>query len=459
MARPIIEPFRIKVVEPIRMTTPRERLRVLRDARFNLFGVRAEDVIIDLLTDSGTGAMSAEQWAAMMRGDESYAGARSYFRFDEAAKQLTGMPHIFPTHQGRAAERILCATLPLAGKTVVSNGLFDTTRANIEEAEARGVDLPAWEPMLSSAGGEPRAFGGDMDIAAFDEILRERRDDIALVIMTVTNNAVGGQAVSMGNLRAVSDRCRAAGIPLFLDACRFAENAFAIHRDEPSEQRRELAAIAREMFDLCDGFTMSAKKDAIVNMGGMLGVRDAKLAERIRVDLIRTEGFTTYGGLAGRDLEAIAQGLREVLDESYLAYRFAASAYVARSLARSGWPVVMPAAAHAVYIDAGAALPELASDDLPGQSVACAFYLAGGVRTCEIGNLMFGSATTRRQLVRFAIPRRVYTQSHMDYVAAIGEEVAAVRDRLPAMRIVEQPASLRHFSAALEPVTSFPDFA
>lgn len=459
MLRPIIEPFRIKVVEPIRMTTPRERLRVLQDARYNLFGVRAEDVIIDLLTDSGTGAMSAEQWAAMMRGDESYAGARSYYRFAEAATGLTGMPHIFPTHQGRAAERILCATIPLAGKVVLSNGLFDTTRANIEEAGARGVDLPAHEPALSAAGGTPRAFGGDMDIEAFEATLREQRADVAFVVMTVTNNAVGGQAVSMGNLRAVSDRCRTAGVPLFLDACRFAENAFVIRRDEPSEQRRELAAIAREMFDLCDGFTMSAKKDAIVNMGGMLGVRDAALAERIRVELIRTEGFPTYGGLAGRDLEAIAQGLHEVLDEDYLAYRFAASAYVARSLARSGWPVVLPAAAHAVYVDAGAALPHLGSDDFPGQSVACAFYLAGGVRTCEIGNLMFGSVTGRRQLVRFAIPRRVYTQSHMDYVAAVGEEVGAVRSRLPAMRIISEAPSLRHFSAALEPATSFPDFA
>ena len=459
MPRPIIEPFRIKVVEPIRMTTPRERLRVLQDARFNLFGIRADDVIVDLLTDSGTGAMSAEQWAAMMRGDESYAGARSYYRFEDAAKGLTGMPHVFPTHQGRAAERILCATLSLAGKTVLSNGLFDTTRANVEAAGAHGIDLPVCELSLSSEGAAPRDFGGDMDIEALDATLRERRAEVALVVMTVTNNVVGGQAVSMGNLREVSDRCRAAGIPLFLDACRFAENAFAIRRDEPSEHRRELAAIAREMFDLCDGFTMSAKKDAIVNMGGMLGVRDDALAERIRVELIRTEGFTTYGGLAGRDLEAIAQGLHEVLDESYLAYRFAASAYVARSLARSGWPVVLPAAAHAVYIDAGAALPDLGANDLPGQSLACAFYLAGGVRTCEIGNLMFGAASARRQLVRFALPRRVYTQSHMDYVAAIGEEVAAVRRHLPAMRIVSEPSSLRHFTAALEPVASFPDFA
>jgi tryptophanase len=455
MPRPIIEPFRIKVVEPIRMTTAGERRRILAAASYNLFNVRAEDVIIDLLTDSGTGAMSAEQWAAMTRGDESYAGARSYYRFEEAAHALTGMPFVFPTHQGRAAERILCDVVPLAGKVVLSNGLFDTTRANIEAAGATGIDLFAHQETQ-----EERPFGGDMDLRAFEAAMTARRATIALVVMTVTNNTVGGRAVSLANLRAVSARCRADGVPLFLDACRFAENAYRISRSEPGEAGRPLAAIAHEMFELCDGFTMSAKKDAIVNTGGMLGVRDAALAERIRVDLIRTEGFTTYGGLAGRDLEAIAQGLREVLDESYLEYRFAASAYLAHALERSGWAVIRPAAAHAVYIDAGAALPHLAPDDLPGQSLACALYLAGGVRTCEIGNLMFGSERPgehRQQLVRLALPRRVYTQSHVDYVGSIGEELAAVRTRLPAMRILEQAACLRHFSASLAPATPFPD--
>jgi len=455
MPRPIIEPFRIKVVEPIRMTTSAERRRILQAARYNLFNVRAEDVIIDLLTDSGTGAMSAEQWAAMVRGDESYAGARSYYRFEEAAHALTGMPVVFPTHQGRAAERILCSVLPLTGKVVLSNGLFDTTRANVEAAGATGIDLFARQETS-----QERPFGGDMDLAAFEDMLAVRQGDVALVVMTVTNNTVGGQAVSLANLRAVSARCHAEGIPLFLDACRFAENAYRVRHSEPGEAGRTLDAIAREMFDLCDGFTMSAKKDAIVNTGGMLGVRDPALAERIRVDLIRTEGFTTYGGLAGRDLEAIAQGLHEVLDETYLEYRFAASAYLAHTLERSGWSVVRPAAAHAVYLDAGAALPHLAPDDLPGQSLACALYLAGGVRACEIGNLMFGSSSPsepRRQLVRLALPRRVYTQSHIDYVGAIGEEVAAVRHKLPAMRILEQPACLRHFSAALAPAAPFPD--
>lgn len=450
MARPIIEPFRIKVVEPIRMTTPRERRRLLEEARFNLFGLRADDVIVDLLTDSGTGAMSAEQWAAMMRGDESYAGAKSWFRFESVVQELTGVPSVFPTHQGRAAERILCAVSALSGKVVLSNGLFDTTRANVEGSGARGIDLPVRERGV--------AFGGNMDLSAFASALREHAGQVAFVVMTVTNNTVGGQSVSLENLRAVSNLCREAGVPLFLDACRFAENAFAIRRDEPSERHRTLRAIAREMFDLCDGFTMSAKKDAIVNIGGILGVRDPALAEKIRVELIRTEGFVTYGGLAGRDLEAIAQGLEEVLDDSYLEYRFAASGYLARALERVGFEVVTPAAAHAVYVDAGAACPHLAPGDLPGQSLACAFYLAGGIRTCEIGDLMFGpSDPPRRQLVRFALPRRVYTQSHVDYVGAVAEDVARVRDKLPALSIVEEAPSLRHFSAAMIARSPFPD--
>lgn len=452
MPRPIIEPFRIKSVEPIRMTTAPERRHILEKARYNLFAVHADDVIIDLLTDSGTGAMSAEQWAAMMRGDESYAGARSYFRFDEAARSLTGMPFIVPTHQGRAAERILCSVIPLRGKRVLSNGLFDTTRANVEAAGARGIDLPRADALTAGA-----PFGGDMDLAAFDRALAVGAGDVAFVVMTVTNNTVGGQAVSLANLRAVHERCRAAGVMFVLDACRFAENAYRIKHDEAGQHDRSLQDIAHSMFELADAFTMSAKKDAIVNMGGMLGVRDPALAERIRIELIRTEGFPSYGGLAGRDLEAIAQGLHEVLDEAYLEYRFAASRYLAGALARSGWPVVTPAAAHAVYVDAGAALAHLGPHGLPGQSLACAMYLAGGIRTCEIGELMFGADVPRRQLVRFAIPRRVYTQSHVDYVGAVAAEVAAVREKLPAMRIVEGAGvALRHFTAALAPEAPFP---
>lgn len=457
--RPIIEPFRIKVVEPIRMTTPPERRRILTEAKFNLFGVHADDVIVDLLTDSGTGAMSAEQWAGIMRGDESYAGATSFYRFDAVVRDLTGMSFVYPTHQGRAAERILTDVLPLRDRVVLSNGLFDTTRANMEAAGATGIDLPHEDALAGT-----RAFGGDMDLAKFDRALVEHGERVSVVVMTVTNNTVGGQAVSLANLRAVAERLRdiAPGKRplLLLDACRFAENAFRIAKDEETERGRPLLDIARAMFDLADAFTMSAKKDAIVNMGGILGVRDRALADAIRVDLIRTEGFPTYGGLAGRDLEAIAQGLREVLDPSYLEYRFAASRYLASALEAAGWPVVTPAAAHAVYLDAGKALPHLSAEDLPGQSVACALYLAGGIRTCEIGTLMFGAAAEgKRQLVRLALPRRVYTQSHVDYVAAVGADIAAVRDKLPAMRILEEPPSLRHFSAALAPASPFPDFA
>jgi tyrosine phenol-lyase len=452
MPRPIIEPFRIKMVEPIRMTSVAERRHVLEAAQFNLFGVRSDDVVIDLLTDSGTGAMSAEQWAAVMRGDESYAGARSWFRFEQVARDLTGIPYVFPTHQGRAAERILCAVLPLRGRVVLSNGLFDTTRANVEAAGACGIDLP-----LPGALEEPRPLAGGIDVSRLAESLASHGRRIAFVVMTATNNASGGQAVSLENLRRASAVCREAGVPIFLDACRFAENAWAIRRDEPSQQGRPLAAIAREMFDACDGFTMSAKKDAIVNIGGILGVRDAALALSIREELVRTEGFPTYGGLAGRDLEAIAQGLHEVLDESYLEYRFAASDYLARGLERAGWPVIRPSAAHAVYVDAGAGLPHLKPEDFPGQAFACAMYLAGGVRVCEIGDLMFGGGHARKQLVRFALPRRVYTQSHVDYVVAVSEDVARIRTRLPAMRIVEEPRALRHFTAALQPAHPFPD--
>ena len=452
MARPIIEPFRIKVVEPIRMTTQSERQRILATARYNLFGVHADDVVIDLLTDSGTGAMSAAQWGAMMVGDESYAGCRSFFRLEQVVHQLTGMPHVFPTHQGRAAERILSSVLPLKGKLVLSNGLFDTTRANIENAGATGIDLCAGATAAPDA-----TFKGDIDLKAFDQYLETRRGEIALVVMTATNNASGGHAVSLQNLREVSRRCKAAGIMLFLDACRFAENAYRIKADEPTEKQRRLVDIAREMFDLVDGFTMSAKKDAIVNIGGLLGFRDHSLAEQARVQLILTEGFTTYGGLAGRDLEAMAQGLEEVLDERYLEYRFAASDYLARALEKSGWPVLKPSAAHAVYVDAGAALPHLESSDLPGQSLACALYLAGGIRCCEIGDLMFGSQLPHKQLIRLALPRRVYTQSHVDYVAAVFGELAAVKSKLPAMRVVEEAPVLRHFTAALVPVAPFPE--
>ncbi len=343
--------------------------------------------------------------------------------------------------------------VPLKDKVVLSNGLFDTTRANIEAAGATGIDLPPSDALTAHA-----QFGGNMELKAFDAALQKHEGKIAFVVMTVTNNTMGGQAVSLANLTAVSERCKAKRIPLVLDACRFAENAFRIWQDEPGGHQRSLEDTAKAMFALADIFTMSAKKDAIVNMGGLLGVRDAQLAEKIRVELIRTEGFVTYGGLAGRDLDAMAQGLHEVLDEHYLEYRFAAADYLASALESDGLPVVRPAAAHAVYIDAGAALSHLSEDELPGQSLACALYLAGGIRSCEIGNLMFGSGSHRRQLVRLALPRRVYTQSHIDYVGAVGKDVAKVRRALPAMKVVTEPPNLRHFSAALAPVTPFPHF-
>jgi tryptophanase len=448
MARPIIEPFRIKVVEPIRMTTAAQRREILAAAEYNLFAVRAQNVTIDLLTDSGTGAMSAEQWAAMMRGDESYAGASSFYRLQSVARELTNVPHIFPTHQGRAAERILCSVVPLNGRVVLSNGLFDTTRANIEAAGAVGIDLCA----------EGGLFGGNIDLDKLARALEEHHGHVAMVVLTATNNSAGGQPISLANLRAASELARSAGAMVVLDACRFAENAWRIHELEPGAKELGLRGITSAMFAVCDVFTMSAKKDGIVNMGGLLGVRDPAIAERVRVELVRTEGFPTYGGLAGRDLEAMARGLEEVLDPSYLAYRDAASSYLARALERAGWPV-LPAASHAVYIDAGAALAHLKAHDLPGQSLACALYLCGGIRTCEIGELMFGPGASRKQLVRLALPRRVYTQSHIDWVAAIGEEVAAVKTRLPAMRIVRAPKVLRHFTAALAPDRPFPDFS
>ena len=425
------------------MTTPPERRAMLARAGYNLFTLRAEDVIVDLLTDSGTGAMSAEQWAAIMRGDESYAGASSFYRFETVLRRLTNVAFVFPTHQGRAAERILCAIVPLRGRVVVSNGLFDTTRANVEAAGATGVDLP-------TTGSGP--FGGDIDLDALDE--RLARGDVAMLVMTVTNNALGGQPVSLANLREASRRARDAGALVVLDACRFAENAWRVHRNERSASELGLREIVHAMFATCDVFTMSAKKDGIVNVGGALGVRDEALAEAVRVELVRTEGFPTYGGLAGRDLDAMAVGFEEVLDPSYLAYREAASEYLAKALTRAGLPV-MHAASHAVYLDAGAALPHLAPHDFPGQSLACALYLSGGIRSCEIGELMFPGS--KKQLVRLALPRRVYTQSHVDYVAAVGAEVAAAKDRLPAMRVVHAPEKLRHFTATLAPKAPFPE--
>jgi len=454
MAKTIIEPFRIKVVEPLRMTTPAERREILARADFNLFRVRAEDILIDLLTDSGTGAMSSEQWAGMMRGDESYAGARSWFRFRERVEELTGFSHIVPTHQGRAAERILFACLDVAGKVVVSNTHFDTTRANVEYPGGRAIDIPIPEALRPS---DMHPFKGNIDLEALERMLGGAEGEVACVVHTVTNNSGGGQPASMANLRAASAICRERGVPYYLDACRFAENAYFIKLREDGFADRSVESIAREMFSLADGATFSAKKDGLANIGGFLASNNAQLVRHEEELLILTEGFPTYGGLAGRDLEAIAIGLREVVEEDYLRYRLASTAYVGEGLARMGIPIIQPPGGHAVYVDAGAFLPRIPPTELPGQALACAFYEEGGIRTVEIGSLMFGGKdpvtgeerSAPLELLRLAIPRRVYTQSHMDYVLEVAAEVVAKKDTIRGYRIIEEAAHLRHFTAKL----------
>jgi tyrosine phenol-lyase len=453
----IFEPFRIKSVEPIRMTTRAQRAAALEHAGWNLFKVKADDILVDLLTDSGTGAMSAEQWAAMMRGDESYAGASSWFRFRDRVQELTGFQHVIPTHQGRAAERILFSCLQVRGKTVVSNTCFDTTRANIEAQGGRAVDIPT--PLAKDTQAS-HPWKGDIDLAALERILGDASQQVACVVHTITNNSGGGQPASLRNLRAASAMCKKAGVPYYLDACRFAENAWFIKLREEGQHDRSVESIAREMFRLADGATFSAKKDGLANIGGFLASNDDALAAQEEQLLILTEGFPTYGGLAGRDLDAIAVGLREVVDEDYLRYRIVSTKYLGDGLRRHGVPIVEPPGGHAIYIDARAFLPHIPQEAFPGQAAACAFYLEGGVRGCEIGTLMFGGRDPRtgksrvaaQELLRLAIPRRVYTQSHIDYVVEVGREVAARKRELTGFRIVEEPAQLRHFSARLLPL-------
>lgn len=448
----IIEPFKIKVVEPIKMTTPKQREALLEEAGLNLFRLRAEDVLIDMLTDSGTSAMSSEQWAAVMRGDESYAGARSWFRFRDTVHEIFGFEHVIPTHQGRAAERILFSTTVGRDSVVPNNTHFDTTRANIEALGGRAVDLPCAESRALS---EPHPFKGDMDLEALEQLIAEHgAARIPMIMLTVTNNSGGGQPVSMANLREVSRIARAAGIPFYLDACRFAENAWFIKQREPGHGERPVREIAREMFSLADGCTMSAKKDAFANIGGFLCTNDGELASRERELLILTEGFPTYGGLAGRDLESIAVGLQEVLDESYLHYRAVSAAYVTDRLASAEVPVVRPAGGHAIYLDARSFLPHVPPLSYPGQALAVELYREAGIRSCEIGTVMFGfdphsgrEQAAHWDLVRLAMPRRVYTQSHMDYVLEAIENVWARRERIRPMRIVSAPPALRHFTA------------
>jgi tryptophanase len=446
----IIEPFRIKTVEPIRQTTEAQRVQAIRAAYYNPFQLKAEDVLIDLLTDSGTGAMSVFQWAGMMKGDESYAGARSFYAFEGAVREITGFRHVIPTHQGRAAEHILAGALVRAGSVVPNNTHFDTTRANIEQAGGEALDLPITE------GHEPATlhpFKGNMDVTALERVLRERATAVPFVMITVTNNSEGGQPVSMANMRAVSTLCRRHGVPFFIDACRFAENAWFIKQREPGYADRTPLEIAQEMFRLADGCTMSAKKDGMANIGGFLALNDDALAATCRNSLILTEGFPTYGGLAGYDLEAIAVGLREALDEDYLRYRIRTVEYLSERMTAAGIPTVRPAGGHALYIDAKSWLPHIPQAQYPGWALAVALYVTGGIRACEIGSVMFGlqpdgtEKPASLELVRLAFPRRVYTQSHMDYVCEVLLYLNSRTESIRGVRIVEQPRALRHFTA------------
>jgi tyrosine phenol-lyase len=447
--RTIIEPFRIKSVEPLHHTTQEQRERYLAAAGYNLFLIDARNILIDLLTDSGTSAMSTEQWAALMRGDESYAGSESFFRLKKVADELTGLRHMIPAHQGRAAERILFTVMCKPGQVVPSNTHFDTTRANIEFTGARAVDLPIPEAADTQARLD---FKGNMDVAGLEALIEaEGPAKIPLVMLTVTNNSGGGQPVSLGNIEAVKSVCASHGIPLYLDACRFAENAWFIREREPGYAAWSPKRIAQKMFSFADGCTFSAKKDAFANIGGFLCTNDDRIFQAETNLLILTEGFPTYGGLAGRDLEAIAVGLEEILDPDYLRYRIISTGYLGRHIADRGVPIVEPPGGHAIYIDAARMLPHIPAGQFPGVALAVALYRHAGIRSVEIGSLMFAQAA-RHELLRLAIPRRVYTQSHIDYVVEAILEVNSRKNEIRGFEIVEAPPVLRHFSARLRPV-------
>jgi len=453
----IIEPFRIHSVEPIRITTREERSLAIEEAGYNLFNLHADDVLVDLLTDSGTGAMSRDQWAAIQHGDESYAGSPSWYAFLDAVHNLFPFRHVIPTHQGRAAEKILFSVIGGAGKTIPNNTHFDTTRANVEFTGAAAVDLVIEEGRHPEV---EHPFKGNMDLARLDALLAELGPaNVPAVFVTITNNSGGGQPVSLENLRGVRAICDRYAVPLFLDACRFAENAWFIKTREPGQAGRSVTEIVREIASLADGMTMSAKKDGMANIGGWLAMNDDRVAEQCRNLLILTEGFPTYGGLAGRDLEAIAQGLREVVNEDYLRYRITSTAYLGDALGRAGVPTVRPIGGHAVYLDARALLPHVPPLQYPGQALAVALYLEGGIRGCEIGTVMFGrhpdgtESPAAMDLVRLAIPRRTYTQSHIDYCIEVVRWVAERVSDLPGYRIVDEPPALRHFTARFAPLS------
>jgi tryptophanase len=453
----IIEPFKIKSVEPIRFTTRKEREKLLKEAGYNTFMLHADDVLIDLLTDSGTSAMSAKQWAGIMNGDEAYAGSKSYYRFEEAVNNITHMKYIIPTHQGRAAEKILFSIVGGEGKYFPNNTHFDTTRANIEFTGAVAEDF------ITEVGKHPEQradFKGNMDVEKLNAFIKEKgAENIPLCMMTVTNNSGGGQPVSLQNIREVKKVCKKYNIPLFLDACRFAENAYFIKKREKGYADKSVLEIAQEMFSYADGATMSAKKDALVNIGGFLAMNDKELAMKCRNMLIVTEGFPTYGGLAGRDLEAVAQGLEEVVDEHYLEYRIRSVEYLGEKLVSAGVPIIEPPGGHAIYMDAKRFLPNIPADQYPAQSIVCELYLEGGIRSVEIGSVMFGKygkdgkiIPAMMELVRLAIPRRVYTQSHVDYLIEIIIEVFRNREKLKGYKIVFEAPMLRHFTARFEPL-------
>jgi len=446
----IIEPFRIKSVEPLRWTTREQRERLLRAANYNLFQLAAEDVLIDLLTDSGTGAMSTEQWAGIMRGDESYAGSPSFSRFRDSVQNIFGYKHVIPTHQGRAAERILFGVMCKKGDVVPNNTHFDTTRANVEFVGAEAFDLPCDESRLPES---VHPFKGNMNVNALEQLIaRVGRERVPVVMLTVTNNSGGGQPVSMENARAVSALCHTHGIPLYFDACRFAENAYFIKQREAGYADKTPKEIAQEMFALGDGCTMSAKKDGMANIGGFLCTNDDGLAQQEKDLLILTEGYPTYGGLAGRDLEAIGIGIQEALDEDYLRYRIASTAYLGRHISEQGVPIVQPPGGHAIYIDARAFLPHIPPEQFPAVALANELYLEGGIRSVEIGTLMFMDKA-RMDLVRLAIPRRVYTQSHIDYVVEVVLDVWNQRHQIQGLKLISGAPFLRHFTARLAPLT------
>lgn len=450
----IIEPFKIKVVEPIRITTEEERIEAIKEAGYNLFNLPSDKVLIDFLTDSGTSAMSDSQWAGIIKADEAYAGSKSWVKMRDVIHDLTGYPYIFPTHQGRAAERIVYGQLGGKGKVFISNTHFDTTRANIEITGATAIDIPIAESRDSAL---IYPFKGNMDIDELKKLIEKHgAENIGAVILTVTNNSSGGQPVSMTNAIDVSHVCRKHKLVFLIDCCRIAENAYFIKHREKGYAHRSYKEIAMEMFSLADGCIMSAKKDAIVNMGGFFALRDRVLAGQCSEILIVTEGYVTYGGLSGRDMEAIAAGLQEVFDDDYLHYRISSTAYLGNKLHEKGIPVMMPIGGHAVYIDAKKFYPHIPAHELPGQALACELYIKGGIRSCEIGSLMFGHddeqghfVPAAMELVRLAIPRRVYTQSHIEYVIEVFDEILKTRDQIKGYEIVEAPRFLRHFTARM----------